>query len=517
MSAPERTVADDGLVDLAARRLGGIVLAASDEFFAPKEALLEPDPPAFDPTAYSVRGKLMDGWETRRRRAPGSDWCVIRLGAPGVVRRLLVDTRHFRGNAPGAVSIDAAVVDDLRDTPADHDWTPLLDRTPVMADHVNEVEVHDATLATHLRLWIHPDGGVSRLRVRGTVVPDLRSVAGHDGTMDLAALVNGGLVTEASGEFFSSRHNLIGVGDARDMGDGWETRRRRDDGHDWVVVRLATAGVVDRVEIDTTHFRGNHPAACELEARDETTDGGWWPLLGRERLGPHLRHRFAVADQRPATHVRLRIFPDGGVARLRLPGRVTAAGLERAALRRFNALPQRHAVAALLACCASTRWALQVAAGRPYTDLTELRSANAEVWWSLDAADWEEAFSAHPRIGDRTGPAHTRREQAGTAGAATTTLEALERGNRAYEERFGRVFLICATGMTAEEMLAALRSRLEADPAEEIRTAAEEQRRITDLRLTARFGGGEDERQRAGGRGPGDRPDPRQERDRWRR
>jgi allantoicase len=505
---PDARVTDDTLVDLAARRLGGIVLEASDEFFAPKEALLDPAPPTFDPTAYTVRGKLMDGWETRRRRDAGSDWCVLRLGAPGVVRRLVVDTRHFRGNAPEAVAVDAALVDDLRDTPADGDWMPLLGRTAVTADHVNELDVGDGTLATHLRLWIHPDGGVARLRVRGTVVPDLRTVAGHDGALDLAALANGGLVTETSGEFFSSRHNLIRVGDARDMGDGWETRRRRDGGHDWVVVRLATVGVVDLIEIDTTHFRGNHPAACEVEARDDTGDGGWWPLLDRQRLGPHLRHRFAVAEPRPATHVRLHIFPDGGVARLRLPGRVTAAGWERAGLRRFNALPQRRAVDLLLACCASTRWARQVAAGRPYADLARLRSANARVWWSLEEADWDEAFSAHPRIGDRTGPAHTRREQAGTADAAAATLQALERGNRAYEERFGRVFLICATGKSADQMLAALETRLDADAAEELRTAAEEQRQITDLRLAAMLSGGEGERHRAGGRGPGDPPRP---------
>lgn len=490
-------VTDDGLVDLAERRMGGMVLAASDEFFAPKEALLEPDPPTFDPTAYTVRGKLMDGWETRRRREPGSDWCVIRFGAPGIVRRLVVDTRHFRGNAPEAVAVDAALVDDLRDVPGNGDWAPLLERTAVRADHVNELEVHGGTLATHVRLRIHPDGGVSRLRVRGTVVPDLRTVAGHDGRLDLAALVNGALVTEASGELFSSRHNLIRVGDARDMGDGWETRRRRDDGHDWVVVRLATVGLVDLVEIDTTHFRGNHPVAFEVEARDATGGGAWWPLLDRQRLGPHLRHRFTVAEPRPATHVRLHIFPDGGVARLRLPGRVTRAGWERAGLRRFNALPQRHAIGVLLACCASTRWARQVAAGRPYADLAELRSANAMVWWSLGEADWEEAFSAHPRIGDRTGPVHTRREQAGTADATTATLQALERGNRVYEERFGRVFLICATGRSADQMLTALEDRLDADPADELRTAAEQQRRITDLRLAAML--------------DADRPDPGQE------
>lgn len=491
MSVGDAGVTDDGLVDLAARRLGGVVLAANDEYFAPKERLLDPDPPVFDPTAYTVRGKLMDGWETRRRRTPGADWCVVRLGAPGIVHRLLVDTRHFRGNAPEAVSVDAAHVDDLRDVPTDDDWTPLLPRTPVQADHRNELDVDGAVAASHLRLWLHPDGGVARLRVRGAVVPDLRRVAGHDGALDLAALVNGGLVTHASGEFFSSRHNLIGVGDARDMGDGWETRRRRGDGHDWVVVRLATVGVIDQVEIDTTHFRGNHPAACSVDARDDEADDGWWTLLERERLGPHLRHRFRVHDPRPATHVRLRIHPDGGVARLLLPGRVTPRGWRRSRLRRFNALPIRGAGDELLACCASTRWARRIAEGRPYDDLAALQRANADVWWRLDEADWDEAFAAHPRIGDRSGAAHTRREQAGTADADASVLAALARGNREYEARFGRVFLVCATGLSAEDMLSALHRRLGADAADEVRTAAEEQRRITDLRLAAMLGPGD--------------------------
>ena len=480
----ETSAAQEGLVDLAAIRLGGMVLAANDEFFAPKEALLDPSPPQFDPNAYTDRGKLMDGWETRRRRTPGSDWCVIRLGVCGLLRRLIVDTSYFRGNYPEACSVDQALVADPTQLPAESDWQPLLHRSPLSGDTENVFDVESATAATHLRLWIHPDGGVARFRAMGQVVPDLRQNATRGGLLDLAALVNGAVVEEASGEFFSPRHNLIMVGDARDMGDGWETRRRRGAGNDWVSVRLATIGCMDRVEIDSTHFKGNSPAAFSLEARNAADDpAAWWEVIPRTRLAPHLRHGFRVDSEREASHVRLSIFPDGGIARLRVWGRVTDEGWQTAGLRWFNALPDADAIAALHQCCSSSAWATQVNAGRPYQHMDALHAAAEQVWWGLDEQDWTEAFAAHPRIGDRSGPEHTLREQSGTQTASPHVLQALANGNERYEERFGRVFLIFASGRTAEEMLAALTERLSQDPATELRTAAGEQAKITRLRL----------------------------------
>ena len=474
------------LVDLAATRLGGMVIGASDEFFGPKESLLDPRPPVHDPDAYTDRGKLMDGWETRRRRSPGADWCVIRLGVPGVVRMLQVDTRFFRGNFPEGCWVEQAYAEPP-EAPAEDDWTKLLPRTPLQGDTVAEFRVagdDSPGIATHVRLWITPDGGVARFRVLGEVLTDLRAAAtGQEGVLDLAALANGGFVESASGEFFSPRHNLIMVGDGRTMGDGWETRRRRDDGHDWVEVRLATPGMVDRLEIDTTHFKGNAPASCLVEARDGGDDGSWFELLPRHRLAPHFRHGFRVDPHRTAARLRLRIFPDGGVSRLRAFGRPTDAGWEHATLRWLNAVPAPRAVRSLLTCCASPRWAGQVVTTRPWASLAELRTVTERLWWELEPRDWEQAFAAHPRIGDRSGPVHTRREQAGTASAPADVLEALVEGNRAYEERFDRVFLISASGRSAEEMLTALRQRLAADPADELRTAAGEQAQITDVRL----------------------------------
>src|SRR6266540_2902081 len=450
------------LTDLAARRLGGMVLAANDEFFAPKERLLEPAAPVFVPGRYTDRGKWMDGWETRRRRGPGHDWCVVRLGVPGVLRGVVVDTTHFRGNQPEAFALDAPF------------------------------------RVTHVRLSIHPDGGVARLRLHGEPLPDLRTLAGPEGRLDLAAATSGGDAVAASEETFSSRHHLIAPGDAVDMGDGWETRRRRGPGHDWAVVRLGAEGVVERVELDTTHYKGNYPDRAGLEGCDapdagvtEVPSDGWWTLVPESRLGPHARHVFAVAERRPVTHVRLAIHPDGGVSRLRVHGRIHEAGWRRWGVRWLNALPAGQAEAELLACCGSREWARQVAAARPWPGWDDLAAVADRVWAGLGRDDWLQAFAAHPRIGERTPPAGapdrgvgwSGGEQAGAAAADAAVLAGLAEGNRDYEDRFGHVFLVCASGRGAGELLGELRRRLGNDPATELRVAVEEQRKITRLRL----------------------------------
>jgi allantoicase len=480
------------LIDLATRRLGGFVVAASDEWFAPKEHLLDPDPPVFDPSRYGTRGKIMDGWETRRHSPAGDDWVIIRLGAPGVVREALVDTTHFRGNAPVQCALDGCVADGHPS--GDHlraaDWTPLLPLSPIQPNTPNTLTVDAAVRVTHVRLTIIPDGGVARLRLLGNVIDDLRVSADRHDSLDLASVRHGGWIVAASEEFFSPAHNLLMVGDAKDMHDGWETRRRRVEGHDWVVVGLATTGLVDRVEVHTTNFLGNHPKTCAVEVCDAPDidgmpgdDARWHEIVPQSPLGPHARHVFDVAEPCQASHLRLRIFPDGGVARLRAYGRVTTEGWQRAGVRWLDALPVSAAGSALRHCCAASRWVEQMVARRPFESFAALTTAADQVWRAMAPDDWREAFAAHPRIGDRSGPEHTRREQSGTAGADAATLQALTEGNRAYEERFGHVFLINASGRSAGEMLAALRARMANDQRTELAIAADEQRQITQLRL----------------------------------
>jgi len=327
------------LVDLASERLGGAVIAANDEFFAPKEALLKPSAAEWREDAYTERGKWMDGWETRRRREPGHDWCIVRLGLPGVVRGVVVDTRFFRGNYPEHCSIEACELPGVPNAQelSDARWTEILPHSPLRGDSPNAFEVGGGTRATHLRLNIFPDGGVARLRVHGEPRPAWPEFVGRGGEIDLAAMENGGFVVVCSDMFFGHRQNLILPGRSRFMGDGWETRRRRGPGHDWAVVRLAAPGTVHRVEVDTDHFKGNAPDRCTLEgvhAPDATAeqlagDGlSWTPLLAAQKLQPHSRHRWE-GEVQPAgavTHVRLSIFPDGGVARMRVFCTLAGAG-----------------------------------------------------------------------------------------------------------------------------------------------------------------------------------------------
>jgi allantoicase len=322
------------LIDVASQRVGGAALAANDEFFAPKEDLLKPTVPEWREGVYTDRGKWMDGWETRRRRTPGHDWCLLRLGIPAQVQGVVVDTSFFTGNYPERCSIDGCELPPESDPlllaeTAGLPWVELLPPAALAGGTRNLFPISYPGRITHLRLNIFPDGGVARLRVHGEPKPDPRLLAPGRET-DLAAMELGGYVVVSSDMYFGHRQNLILPGRSLNMGDGWETRRRRGPGHDWTIVRLAARGVIRRAELDTDYYKGNAPGSCMLEWCDapeasvaSLTDPAriWRPLVGHTPLVPDHQHRFAAEPPGgPATHVRLNIYPDGGVARLRLIG-----------------------------------------------------------------------------------------------------------------------------------------------------------------------------------------------------
>ena len=330
-----------GLVDLASARIGGTVLLANDEFFAEKENLLKPGRGIFIPDKYTDRGKWMDGWETRRRRTPGHDWCVVRLGLRGVIRNVDIDTNHFLGNHPPFASLDAVSM--AEGFPADAvkvkalPWQNILEQSPLSPGSQNLFTIESDQTWTHVRLNILPDGGVARLRVYGIVVPDWGKVK-PDELVDLAAIENGGVPLACSDMFFSSMTNLIMPGRAENMGDGWETKRRRGPGHDWLILKLGRAGSIQKIEVDTNHFKGNYPDMCSIEActavgatSDELTsivDTRWSEILPKTKLQADTRHFFEheLSPLPNCTHIRLNIYPDGGVSRLRVWGLPAIAG-----------------------------------------------------------------------------------------------------------------------------------------------------------------------------------------------
>jgi allantoicase len=312
------------LPDLASRAVGGGVVWANDELFAERENLIKPAEPVYQTYTFGHKGQVYDGWETRRRREPGVDQAVVRLGMPGVVRGIVVDTAFFKGNFPPFCWVEGAQVDGYPGAGEITEWFPLVERSALKGDEKHFFDVKEGRRVTHVRLTIDPDGGVARLRVHGEPLADPRLLVPG---IDLAALENGAVVTGCSNMFYSSPNNLIAPGQATLMGEGWETARRRDDGNDWVSLRLAAPGVVRLVELDTSHFKGNAPGWASVSACDERADPDtWFDLLPRTRLQPDTRHRFVV-DAAEATAVRLDIYPDGGMARLRIIGTPTSDGL----------------------------------------------------------------------------------------------------------------------------------------------------------------------------------------------
>jgi len=301
-------------------RLGTRVTFANDEFFAAKERIISTEAPVFIPDKYDEHGKWMDGWETRRRRAPGHDYCVIRLGVPGVIHGVDIDTSFFTGNYPPQASLEACVSD--HDVPS-AGWQEILPLTDLQGDAHHLLPIESDKVWSHLRLNIFPDGGIARLRVYG----ELRASAA-DGLIDLFALENGGRAIDCSDEHYGSMHNLNVSGRGVNMGDGWETARRRGPGHDWAILKLGQRGAIESVEVDTAHFKGNYPdrislAAASFAADEPVTfdDARWQVLLPEAKLYADSQHAFEDLQELGAvSHVRMFIYPDGGISRIRLFG-----------------------------------------------------------------------------------------------------------------------------------------------------------------------------------------------------
>jgi allantoicase len=318
-------------INLASPRLGSEVLHASDDFFADKARLLKDDAPVFIPDKYDAHGKWMDGWESRRRRGPGHDFCIVRLGVRGQVKGVDIDTSHFTGNYPQAASIEAGLSDGAA---ADKiSWREIVPVSALGPDSHHYLPVADEGIYNHLKLHIYPDGGVARLRVYGEPVAQWEGKE-RNASYELSALRNGGRIVAYNDAHYGSVWTLLLEGRGMNMGDGWETRRRREPGYDWIIVKLGAAGVVEKIEVDTAHYKGNYPDRCSVtaahiepqEEKSIVSGAMFWPeLLAEQKLAMDKIHLFEgakIAKLGRVSHVKLNIFPDGGVSRLRIFGKL---------------------------------------------------------------------------------------------------------------------------------------------------------------------------------------------------
>ncbi len=323
------------LTDLASERLGGKALLCSDDFFAEKENLLKPGRGIFIADKYTDRGKWMDGWESRRKRTPGHDWCIIQLATSGKIYGVDIDTNHFLGNHPPFASLDACTISANEKIDFDKiEWKEILVKSPLQPGSQNFYEIKDKNIYTHLRLNIYPDGGVARLKVYGEVFKDW-SLVDKNEVIDLATAINGAKSVLCNDMFFSHMDNLIMPGRGVNMGDGWETKRNRTpNNRDWVIVRLAHKGVIEKILVDTCHFKGNYPDSCLIEGCNisieeennlNTNKIKWTTILPQSKLQADHEHYFEkeIISKENFTHVRLSIFPDGGVSRLRVFGHIS--------------------------------------------------------------------------------------------------------------------------------------------------------------------------------------------------
>ena len=324
----EPVFARQGL-NLADASLGGEVQQVTDEFFGPGQRMLNPEPPEFHPGRYDDHGKWMDGWETRRRRTTGHDWCIVQLAMPGVLSGVDFDTSFFTGNYPPAVSMEACFSPGGNPDESS-DWHPLVSVTELKGDDHCFCGITSDLPWTHVRVHIYPDGGLARLRVYGKPFCDWSGVA-TDESLNLLALEHGGDQVAWSDAHFGEPRKLLRPGRGINMGDGWETRRRREPGNDWCILALGHKGIAERVEVDTAHFKGNFPAAYSIQAAcvEAATPGSlvaqsmfWVPLMPEQQLTADAIHEFVgLEDLGPITHIRFNIIPDGGVSRLRLFGK----------------------------------------------------------------------------------------------------------------------------------------------------------------------------------------------------
>jgi allantoicase len=474
-------------IDLASQTLRGYVLAASDELLGPRARLLEPAEPR-------PRDGQVDGWQTRRRRDEGPDWAIVRLGVPGLLEELVVDTTGFPDSSPTHVSVEGCVASHGATWQELEGWQEILPRSPLQEGSRSRFPVSSQQRFSHLRLSIFPDGGVARFRALGRALPTWMAPGRlPPAPLDLARAGNGARIDSCSDGSAESCRWLLASGPAAAAEQVWRTRRRRQPGSEWVVLKLAGPARVQAVTLDTAHLEGDCPALAALQAatsRQEPGHDDWFELLPPQRMVPCTEHHFQdeLKDNAEVRWVRLSLLPDGGMARCRLWGELTADGLRDARLSYLNASAEAELRPIFTAVCHSARWVAEMCRSGPFESVQDLQKKGASAWSRCREADWREALKGHPRIGERQAgrdlASHWSRGEQSKAAQPDEAVKAELRDKQlAYEEHFGFLFLICATGRSSSEILHILNERLRQTPERELQTVAEELAKIIHLRL----------------------------------
>ena len=317
------------MIDLAQARLGSKVVYKTDEFFAEADRIISSNRPVFLKDKFDKHGKWMDGWETRRRRSKGYDYLIIRLGKIGKISQINIDTTHFNGNQPDYASLQACYC--KKNIPSRKvKWKTVLSKKKIKPNVHNIFNVKNDSVFSHIKLNIFPDGGVARLRLFGKILPRVN----YKKIINLSSLLNGTSIVACNNEHFGKAENILAPGTAKNMGDGWETRRSRGNNFDWLIFKCGLAGKIQKIQIDTHHFKGNYPDMCSLQAaylNGKISNKSiinqskkWKLLLNKIKLHPHKKHNFKnkLMRKKKINYVRINIFPDGGISRIRLFGRV---------------------------------------------------------------------------------------------------------------------------------------------------------------------------------------------------
>lgn len=466
-------------IDLASEVLRGFVLGASNDPFGKRGNLLK----------SNSASDREDGWLTSRKRSGDFDWAVVRLGVPGTVEEVIVDTSHFSGDYPAEVKIEGCVAAHNSRLEELSDWVTLVPCSGLKGNRENCFESHSKGRYTHLRMSIFPDGGIARLRVLGQPVPNWMA-PGHPagGQMDLAATINGGHVHSASNSHFGDRLNLIMPG----LSGCWMTGRRREPGHDWAIVRLVGPGRIESLILDTAQLLEDCPQQASVEASAVQDPGpdDWFTLLPPQNMIPNTEHQFRseLEENSDLVWLRLNLLPDGGMTRLRALGTLNESGLEEARLLYLNASQDQVLGSIFKQVCHSDRFVQEMVRSKPFFSLNDLLKKGAGAWSKCTETDWKQALDGHPRIGEKAKGSDlsarwSKGEQSNAAAPQATVVEQLKSEQEAYFQKFGFIFLICASGKSSEEILKSVQTRLNNSAQEELQIVAEEQAKIIHLRL----------------------------------